>query len=122
MSALLRERIRIYFKIVAAAALIGILYTVFLERWPPTPGELMTGLVNSVGISAAISLFEIFVFPSSRLRWIASLPFAAVVAIKTMLYCAIVLGVLSRGGATSPSALAFVFSLLVTLIFVVVMQ
>jgi adenylate cyclase len=122
MTALRRERVRLYLRITAASALIGVLYAIATNPWP-TPGhELGTAAMNGTVISALVGLFEVFVFPSSRLRAFAALPFAVVVALKTALYGLIVIGTLTRGGSESPSTLAFVFSLMVTFVVVVAMQ
>ena len=120
MAALHRERLRLYLTLVVVGTLIGFGYSVATTPWPPRASDVLTGY--GTAISAGIGFFEIYVFGSSRTRWLASLPFVLIVAVKTLLYCVIVGLVLTRGGATEPSESAVGFSLLVTLFLVVVMQ
>lgn len=117
MAALRRNRIRLYLWIVAASGGIGVLYNLF--PWPPLPANLLTGLVYGALISAGVGLCEMFLLSGTAF---AALPFVAAVALKTLLYGAIVIGVLTRGGTRPASDVAIVFSLLVALMFVVMMQ
>ena len=119
MTALHRERLRLYFRLIAASAAIGVLYNLVFLPWPPLPSNLMIGITDGVLIAAGIGLCEIYVF---TLRRFSQLPFIVVVALKTLLYSAIVLGALTRGGTKLTSDLAVVFSLLVCLMVVAMMQ
>ena len=122
MAALRRERVRLYLWIIALSALIGIVYNLALNPWPPPTSDLGTGLIDGLFISAAVGFIEIFVLPSPRMRWLASLPFIAVVGLKTLVYSCIVILALTRIGGKPTSDFAIGFSLVVTLSFVVAMQ
>ena len=128
MHALLRERIRLLLWIVAISAVIGAVYRAVLGAsvtgvaWPPRLADVMTGIMNGALISGSIGAIEIFLLNAGRMRRLATLPFVAVVALKTVVYGAIVVAVLVGGTGTQATALTVGFSLAVTLIFVVTMQ
>jgi len=122
MAALHRERLRLYVWIVALSALIGVLYNVASNPWPPPARDLRIGFVDGMLISASVGFIEVFLLNAGRLRWLASLPFIGVVALKTLVYGAIVLAVLTRWGSAAPGGFAIGFSMFVTFAFVLAMQ
>jgi len=122
MAALYRERVRLYLWIVILSGLIGVLYNVASNPWPPPARDLQIGLVDGTLIAAGIGFIEVFLVNAGRLRWLASLPFIGVVALKTLVYGAIVLAVLTRWGTAAPTGFAIGFSMFVTFSFVVAMQ
>jgi len=91
-SALQRERIRLYLRILAAAAAVGALYGVALtQRGMSSWISMLIGMANGLGIAGGLASFEIFVLrEGSSARRLLQLPFGAVVLLKTVLYAAYV--------------------------------
>jgi len=140
LSGLQRERVRLYLRLVAASAVIGAIYGFLQGKNGPAPGfNVLVGVVDGPLIAGSIAAIEIFLLPGSgALRRLLDLPFAAVVALKTLVYALIVTAVIAGGVrmlaplypgriTVGPFDLTgdlatIGFSLSMTLIFVVVMQ
>ncbi|HUK05089.1 MAG TPA: adenylate/guanylate cyclase domain-containing protein [Burkholderiales bacterium] len=140
LTGLQRERVRLYFRLVAASALIGGLYGVVQGQPAQAPGfNVLVGLVDGPLIAGSIAGIEIFLLrESGAARRLLGLPFAAVVALKTLVYALIVAAVSAGGvralalpysGRVRVGPFDFAgelgnisFALSMTLIFVVVLQ
>jgi adenylate cyclase len=141
-NALQHERLRLYLRIVAASAVVGALFG--LRLGIDRPGFLLLniglGVANGVLIAGSIAGFEIFALRESSpvLRRLVALPFAAVLALKTLAYGAVIAFVVIGSGllvdAMLPpapgslpvnartTAILIGASLAMTLLFVVVQQ
>ena len=138
-SALKRLRIRIYLRILAYSAVIGGVFGAFLGS-PGTAAYIsaLIGAANALLIAGCLSGIETFVLREGILmRRLARLPFSAVVALKTLIYGAIIaalvvgtqllLRLLPLEGHAVPlerntSLVIIGFSLAMTAIFVIVQQ
>jgi len=91
-SALQRERIRLYLRILAVAAAVGIVFGAALaQRGLSLWISMLIGMANGLCISGGLAGFEIFVLrEGSSMRRLLQLPFGAVVLLKTVLYAAYV--------------------------------
>jgi adenylate cyclase len=138
-TALQRERIRLFFRIVAVAATIGAAYGVALAPKDFSPViSVLVGIANGVLISGSIAAIEIFVLrEGSSMKRGLRLPFIVVVLLKTLLYAGIVAifvvgapqlarlfpGVLRPTPLDRHTELVTIgFSLMLTLVFVIVLQ
>lgn len=134
-----RERLRLYARILAAAAIIGALFGVRLGMQSGAlPLSVLVGIVDGVLIAGTLSGIEIFLLrEGSSMRRLLALPFVLVVALKTLAYgliCALVitgiprlLSALVGPGSVAPAearteAILVVLSLAMTLTFVVFLQ
>jgi adenylate cyclase len=133
LAALTRLRLARLARILALSALIGGVYGVRAVDSPSPVVGVLVGAVNGGLIAAAIAGIEIFALRGRALRPLARLPFALLVALKTLVYGAIAAAVLAArlgerlAGTPSANDAADLsrmvgFSLLVTLVFVVVLQ
>lgn len=132
LTALQRDRVRLYLRIVATSAMVGAVYGVFLSRsglalWT----SLSLGTLNGAGIAASIGAIEVFVLrEGSSMKRLLQLPFLAVVLLKTAAYAAIVslfivgLPALAHAERLDRHAglVAIGFSLAMTLVIVVTLQ
>jgi adenylate cyclase len=139
-TALQRERIRLFFRILAASAVLGAVYGLLLGLDGRSPGiNLAIGIVNSLIIAGSIASIEIFLpREGSSMKRLLALPFVAVVALKALVYGAIVTAVIAGGvravahwlpGRFAPRPLdpavelvTIGVSLATTVIFVIVLQ
>ncbi|HEY6966128.1 MAG TPA: adenylate/guanylate cyclase domain-containing protein [Burkholderiales bacterium] len=99
LTGLQRERIRLFFRILAVSAVLGAVYGLLLGLDGRAPLlNLAIGIVNSLIIAGSIASIEIFVLrEGSPMKRLLALPFAAVVALKTLVYGAIVTAVVAGG-------------------------
>jgi len=135
-----RERLRLYLRIIAVSTVLGAGYgfALGLDGRSPLLNALV-GIVNSILIAGSIAGIEIFVLrEGSSMKRLLGLPFVAVVLLKTVVYAAIIVGVIAGGvraviflfprhvpGAPLDPATELVtigVSLATTLFFVVVLQ
>jgi len=88
LSALQRDRVKLYLRIVAVSAAIGATYGAILSRdWT----GIGIGVLNGGGIAACIGALEIFVLrEGSSMKRLLNLPFVAMVLLKTAAYTVIV--------------------------------
>ncbi|MEO8142925.1 MAG: adenylate/guanylate cyclase domain-containing protein [Betaproteobacteria bacterium] len=94
LPALQRERIRLFLRILAGSAAVGIVYGAFISRPTlSTPVSMFVGLVNGVGIAGCIAGIEIFfIREGSAMKRLLQLPFLVVVVLKTAVYAGIITG------------------------------
>ena len=105
LSAVTRERLRRFMRIVRMAAVIGVgvgaVYGVAIAG--PGARALLVSLLISIPIGVIAALLtasciagiEILLLPRASMRWLDALPFAAVVILKTLVYGAIAAAVLT---------------------------
>jgi len=132
LSALARERLRLYFRIAVLSALIGAVYGLLQGEGRSGIGLLYAvaiSMANGAAVSLAIGGIEIFLLQEgAAMRRLLALPFIAVFALKFLVYGAIVTGVMAvsqRVGAPLDSRAQLItigFSLLMTALFVVTLQ
>lgn len=132
LSALQRDRLRLYLRIVAVSAVVGAAYGAFLRQTAlPAWASMAIGVINAAGISGSIGAIEVFLLrEGSSMKRLLRLPFIAVVLLKTVVYALIVtvfiVGVPQLLGAVTlgrtASLVAIGFSLAMTLIIVVTLQ
>jgi adenylate cyclase len=132
LTALQRDRVRLYLRIVAVSTAIGALYGTFLSRSGLSLSTSVgMGALNGAGIAASIGAIEIFLLrEGSSVKRLVQLPFIAVVLLKTAVYAAIVslfivgLPALAQAERLGGHAglVAIGFSLAMTLVIVVVLQ
>jgi adenylate cyclase len=99
MSAIARERLRRFMRIVLTAAVIGVgVGAVFgVAMAGPGTRSLIGSLLISIPIGVIAALLtasciagiEILLLPRASMRWLDALPFAAVFSLKTLVYGAI---------------------------------
>ena len=91
-TALQRLRFRLYLRIVAASAAIGLCYgAVLAQDLFPLWASMLIGMANGVGIAGCLAGIEIFLLrEGSAMKRLLTLPFVAVVALKTVAYTAVV--------------------------------
>jgi adenylate cyclase len=137
-SALQRERVRLFRRILYGSAVVGALFGLLVS--PHSSSVLVSmglGVINGLGIAGSIAAIDIFVLrEGSSMKRLLRLPFFAVVLLKTVVYAAItsafVIGTphlaarLSGAGAASlepRTALATIgFSMAMTLVIVILLQ
>jgi adenylate cyclase len=132
LSALQRERVKLYLRIVAASAVVGAFYGALLAREGlPLLLSMGVGIINGIGIAGCLSGIEIFLLrEGSSMKRLLHLPFVVVVALKTVAYAAIVsvfVVLLPRVLHQSPldrhtALITIGFALGTTLIFVILLQ
>ena len=132
LSALQRDRVKLYLRIVAVSAVVGAAYGAFLRQTALAVWASMAiGVINAAGISGSIGAIEVFLLrEGSSMKRLLRLPFIAVVLLKTVAYAVIVtvfiVGVPQLLGAVTlgrtASLVAIGFSLAMTLIIVVTLQ
>src|SRR5665213_2080831 len=103
--AVTRERLRRFLRIMRIAAVIGAGYGAVnagVIAGPGTHSLLVTllisvpiGVIDAVLSTACIAGIGMFLLPRASMRWLDALPFAAVFALKTLVYGAIVAAVLA---------------------------
>jgi adenylate cyclase len=143
-TALQRGRLRLYLRILAISSLIGAIYGLVLTPAGAFPVLSMAiGIGNSLIVAGSIAGIEIFLLrEGTSAKRLLRLPFIAVVALKSLLYAAIVTAATKWGSAQAwallfPGLFAFAplapldphielmtiaVSLATTLIFVIVLQ
>ena len=91
-TALQRERFRLYLRILAASAVVGLCYGAILaQNLYPTWISMIIGMLNGVGIAGCLAGIEIFLLrEGSSMKRLLRLPFVAVVALKTVVYAGVV--------------------------------
>jgi adenylate cyclase len=104
LSAVTRERLRRFFRIVRFAACVGAASGVVIAGSIAAPGmrsllaTLLTavpiGVIVAVLLAVCIAGIEMFLLPRPSMRWLDALPFAAVFALKTLVYGGIAAAVL----------------------------
>ncbi len=139
LPALRRERVRLFLRMLAASGAIGAVYGLLASQGNLSPLVSMAiGVLNGAAIAGCIGGIEIFVLrEGTSMKRLLRLPFAAVVALKTLAYAGIVsafvLGaprlarVLPLPGPPASldrhaELVTIGFSLAMTLVFVVVLQ
>lgn len=133
LSALKRERLLRFARVLALSGVIGAVYGVRTESPAgATALNAMIGVVDGVLIGGSIAGIEMFVLRSAPLRGIARLPFVFALALKSIVYAAIAVAVLALQpgehlvGAPSDGAGDLMrtvgFSLVVTMVLVLLYQ
>lgn len=132
IGALTRLRLVRSLRILAVSALIGALYGMAALDSPSKLVPAIVGVINGAAIGGSITAIEMFALRSALLRPLAMVPFALLVALKTLAYGAIAAAVLGLHlgerfvGVPIGYQLNLLhmvgFSLLITLVFVVVLQ
>ncbi len=91
-TALARLRFRLYLRILAASAVVGLCYGALLSQTLlPVWASMLIGMANGIGIAGCLSGIEIFLLrEGSAMKRLLRLPFVAVVALKTVAYTGIV--------------------------------
>jgi adenylate cyclase len=91
MTALQRERLRLFLRVIAISGGIGAVYGALLRAGNSILVSILTGVLNGVLIAAAIGAIEIFLLrEGTSMKRLIRLPFVALVALKTLVYGAIV--------------------------------
>lgn len=131
-TALQRERFRLFLRIVAASAVVGLCYGAILAQdLFPTWISMVIGMINGMCIAGCLAGIEIFLLRGgSSMKRLLRLPFVAVVALKTIVYAGVVsvfVIVLPRLGGQVPLArhtelVTIGVSLATTFIFVITLQ
>ena len=131
-TALRRERIRLYLRIVAVSGVIGTFYGAILaQSLYPTWISVAIGMLNGVGIAGSLAGIEIFLLrEGSSMKRLLRLPFVVVVALKTAAYAGVVsvfVVLLPRLAGQAPldrhtEMVTIGVSLATTLIFVITLQ
>jgi adenylate cyclase len=139
-SALRRDRFRLFLRILAISAAIGAAYGFILGLHERTPVlSILIGIVDSILIGGSIAAIEIFLLrEGSSMKRLLRLPFIVVVALKTLVYGAIVTTVVAGAGRAvamlvpgrfnvapldaNVERVTIGFSLATTVIFVLVLQ
>ena len=89
-TALQRERLRLYRRIVGVSAVIGLCFGTVLAQTPyPTWISAIIGMLNGVAIAGCLAGIEIFLLRGAALKRLLRLPFVVVVAIKTVAYAGV---------------------------------
>ena len=133
VSALTRQRLALYLRIVAMSAAIGAIYGLRVAGMHSPLLSTAIGIANSVLIAGSIAAIEMFGLRSGPARRLTQLPFALLLLLKTLAYGGVAAAVLALGpgerlfgtvpGYTLPEFLRTVgFSLSMTFLFVVVFQ
>jgi len=104
-SALTRERLRRFIRIVLTAAVIGVGVGAVYGGAIAAPGarslfvslliSIPIGVIAAVLTASCIAGIEILLLPRASMRWLDALPFAAVFILKTLVYGAIAGAVLA---------------------------
>jgi adenylate cyclase len=137
-TALQRDRLKLFLRVIAVAGGIGAIYGALLQAGGSIFVSIVTGVLNGVLIAGAISGIEIFLLrEGTSMKRLLRLPFIAVFLLKTALYggivCVAIAGTpyfASLFPAQNPPAaidprdalVTLGFSLAVTMIFVIVLQ
>src|SRR5690348_6240401 len=132
LSALTRVRLARLARILALSGLIGALYGMRTVESSFLIGAAV-GAINGALIGGSIAAVEIFALRSEALRRLTALPFALLIALKTLAYGAIAAAIVAShlgerlvgvapGYAVADMPRMVGFSLLVTLLFVIVLQ
>ena len=102
LPALRRERIRLYLRILAGSALIGVLFSLMLGLDGGAPAiNILFGIFNSLVIAGSIAGIEIFLLrEGSSMKRLLGLPFFAVVLLKTLVYGGIITLVVAGAART----------------------
>jgi adenylate cyclase len=132
LTALQRERIKLYLRILAMSAVVGAVYGAMLApEGLSLHTSIIVGVLNAIGISGCLAGIEIFLLrEGSSMKRLLQLPFALVVLLKTVVYAAIVsvfVILLPRLGQQQPlerhmEMVTIGFSLATTMIFVILLQ
>jgi len=94
LSALTRERLLRFSRVLAVSGLVGAIYGMRVGRAPSPAIDALLGIIDGVLIAGCIAGIEIFAIRSGPLRAVSRLPFALVLALKSLIYGAIVVAVL----------------------------
>jgi adenylate cyclase len=132
LTALQRERVKLYLRIIAVSAALGACYGAILAQSVfPTWISVAIGMLNGIGIAGCLAGIEIFLLrEGSHVRGLLRLPFVVVVALKTVAYAGVVsvfVVLLPRLAGQAPldrhtELLTIGVSLVTTLIFVIALQ
>lgn len=105
LSAVTRERLRRFMRILRVAALIGAGFGAVYAGAIAGPGarsllgslliSIPIGVIHALLTGSWIAGIEIFLLPRASMRWLDALPFAAVFILKTIVYGAIAGAVLA---------------------------
>ena len=105
LSAVTRERLRRFMRIMRIAAVIGAGVGAVYGGAIAGPGarsllaslliSIPIGVIDALLMSSSIAGIEIFLLPRASMRWLDALPFAAVFILKTLVYGAIAGAVLA---------------------------
>ena len=105
LSAVTRERLRRFMRVMRIAAAIGAGFGAVYAGVTASPGarsllaslliSIPIGVIHAVLTASCIAGIEFFVLPRASMRWLDALPFAAVVILKTLVYGAIAAAVLT---------------------------
>jgi adenylate cyclase len=136
-TALQRERLRLLARIVSVGGAVGAVYGAAAVHESAPLAGLVVGALNGAFVACAIAGIEMFLLRggSAASRGLLRLPFAAVLALKTLVYGAIasllpaahLVGIALPGFQASPTdlhteMLTIGFSLAVTFVFVALLQ
>jgi adenylate cyclase len=139
ITAIKRERTRLFLLVLAASAAIGAAYGLLRTPDGSSPGTgILVGIANGVLIAACIGGIEIFlVREGAPLNWLNRLPFIAVLGLKSLVYGGIVAVIITTApqqhvsfsgrdqGALADRQAQWVtigFSLVITAAFIVILQ
>jgi len=138
VSALQRERVRLFLRVTAIGGAIGAVYGALLHPGDSISVSILTGVLNGAFIAGAITGIEIFLLrEGTAMKRLVRLPFSAVVALKTLAYGGIVCVAIAgspllaflltgevRAVQLEPRAalVTLGFSLATTVIFVILLQ
>src|SRR5664279_3013201 len=105
LSAVTRDRLRRFMRIVRMAAVIGAGVGAVYGGTIAGPGarsllaslliSIPIGVIDALLMSSSIAGIEIFLLPRASMRWLDALPFSAVFILKTLVYGAIAGAVLA---------------------------
>ncbi|HXZ50937.1 MAG TPA: adenylate/guanylate cyclase domain-containing protein [Burkholderiales bacterium] len=133
LSALARERLERFARVLALSGLIGAAYGIRSGSSAASPAvNALIGAVDAVLIAGCVAGIEMFALRSAPLRAISRLPFGAVLALKSAVYAAIAVAVIAAQPAERLAGAALYgatdlartvgFSLIVTTLFIVLYQ
>jgi adenylate cyclase len=98
-SAVMRERLRRFARIVRIAAVIGVCAGAVYAGATASPGgrsllgsmliSVPIAVIDAVLMASSIAAIEIFVLPRASMRWLDALPVVAMLLLKTLVYGAI---------------------------------
>lgn len=133
LAALTRLRLARLLRVLLLSAVIGALYGMGIADSPSRLNSAMVGVISGAVIGGCIAAIEIFALHSELLRPLARVPFAILVVLKTLVYGGIAAAVLGShlgerligvpvGHEVVSLPRMVGFALVVTLLFVVVLQ
>ena len=99
LSAVMRQRLRRFLRIMRLVAVIGAVVGAGIAGATAGPGtrsllaalliSMPIGVIDALLMGSWIAGIELFLLPRASMRWLDALPFAAVFILKTLVYGAI---------------------------------